>query len=147
MKFKRYIKHYIQHYFVMSLECYDKFDSCKLVLKHQQMDRVNKAKSQLTKTILFLSMEEKNKRFINCKLYVIFERDSNREEISFLTNKPCACGGTCSFLNYQVKNIVDLKIKRENHYPWSLDLHFIWNTYFSIIFFILKLLTIASIFK
>ena len=111
------------------------------------MDRVNKAKSQLTKTILFLSTEEKNKRFINCKLYVIFERDSNREEISFLTNKSCACGGTCSFLNYQVKNIVDLNIKRENHYPWSLDLHFIWNTYFSIIFFILKLLTIASIFK
>ena len=47
------------------------------------MDRVDKAKSQLTKSILYLSTEEKDKRFIHFKLYVIFERDSNREEISF----------------------------------------------------------------
>lgn len=79
------------------------------------MDRVDKAKSQLTKSILYLSTEEKNKRFIHFKLYVIFERDSNREEISFLTNKSCACSGTCSFINCQVKNIADLNIKRENH--------------------------------
>ena len=30
---------------------------------------------------------------------VIFERDSNLGKIYFLTEKPSACGGACSFLN------------------------------------------------